>query len=144
MTTLTGRVSEVGPIVDLEVSPTPQERASLIRSGLPITAPVTVPAPIDTGASESAVDDNVVDGLRLEYWGPVPVVTSTTDPSGEDRDEYGALFVLGSKPHPLTLVVGVIAADFSMRGYLALVGRDVLRYCVLTYDGPRGQFTLSF
>lgn len=144
MTLLSGRVSEAGLIVDLEVSQTPQERAALIDSGLPITAPVIIPALIDTGASESALDYTVVEGLRLEYWGSVPVLTSTTDPDGENRDEYGAQFVLGRQPNSLILVTGVIAANYATRGYLALIGRDVLCYCVLTYYGPKGEFTLSF
>ncbi len=28
-------------------------------------------------------------------------------------------------------------------GLMILIGRDLLRYCTLFYNGPAGQFTLS-
>ena len=38
----------------------------------------------------------------------------------------------------------VIATDFSQQGIGGLLGRDVLKSCLMVYDGAHGHFSLAF
>ena len=40
--------------------------------------------------------------------------------------------------------VAVAEAQLSIQGIQALIGRDVLKNCLLVYDGQNGTFTLAF
>lgn len=145
MPTLTGRLIPYGPIIDLKVMQTPQRVAALKRAGQSYTSPVSVTGLIDTGASGLALDFRVISGLGLQYRGVAHIHTPSTGPGYEDRDEYDASIVLGEgTPGPLVVTLPVVSCDFASQGFLALIGRELLRHCVFTYDGPKDAFTLDF
>jgi hypothetical protein len=49
------------------------------------------------------------------------------------------LDIFGQKGLPLDLVAG----DYSHSPYDGVIGRDVLKYCKFTFDGPANQFILE-
>lgn len=143
MPILSGQVDPRGLIVEVTVMLTPQRVQALKRAGLGFAGPLRVPSLIDTGASSSCLDLTVLGGLGLQPTGSTHIHTPSTGSQYETRDQYDVSLSLGvDQPHPLTLVLPVIGSSFASEGFLALIGRDVLCYCVLTYHGRGGQFAL--
>jgi hypothetical protein len=42
------------------------------------------------------------------------------------------------------LEIQVVGVQMNMGETIALLGRDILRYCVLIYNGPQGSYTIAF
>lgn len=145
MPVLTGQIALFGPTIEVKVMPSPQRVAALKKAGQAFAQPITVIGLVDTGASCSALDRTIITRLELEFRGATPIHTPSTGPAHEMRDQYDVSFVLGeAQPGPLEMTLPVIESDFASEGFFALIGRDGLRRCVLTYDGPADKFTLSF
>ena len=80
--------------------------------------------------------------MSLLHRGTAEVHTPSTGLGVEHRDVFDASLVLGEgESNPLESTVEVIQCDFASRGFYALIGRDILCRCVLTYDGPANMFT---
>ncbi len=83
--------------------------------------------------------------MSLLHRGHAEIHTPSTGLGVEHRDVYDASLVLGeNESSPLTSTVEVIQCEFASRGFYALIGRDILCRCVLTYDGPANMFHLSW
>lgn len=146
MPIISGRVTEQhGAAVFVKVMQSPQLVAAIKKLGLRYTTPTSVLAILDTGASCSALDGIVVAAMALQYHGPAEIHTPSTGSGVEHRDTFDASLVLGeTESTPLTTTVPVISCEFASRGFYALIGRDILRRCVLTYDGPGNTFQLEW
>jgi hypothetical protein len=145
MHVLKGRISKLGPMIDVKVMQSSQRVAALKRARMPYTQPVTVLALLDTGAGSSALDRQVVTSLGLGPTGIIKIHTPSTGTKYEERSLYDASLVIGEGyPTPLALTLPVLESDFASEGFLALIGRDVLDQCFLMYDGPAATFSLFF
>jgi hypothetical protein len=145
MPALTGQLGPWGPTIDLKVMQSHQWADALRKAGQQPSPPSVVVGLIDTGASCSALDTRIVKALNLSYRGYTPIHTPSTGSGHLYLNQFDACFVLGEPhPNPLVLVLPVVECDFASQGFFALIGRDVLRRCVLTYDGPADSFTLAF
>jgi predicted aspartyl protease len=93
---------------------------------------------IDTGASNTCVDDQVAQELGL----PVIDVGYMQSASHEKHQ---------CNIYPVQIITPVVTlnsprtmgAALASQGLLILIGRDVLQSCTLFYNGSVGQFTLS-
>jgi len=43
-----------------------------------------------------------------------------------------------------TLELPLIGVQMTSQNLISLIGRDVLRHCVLVYNGPMGSYTIAF
>jgi hypothetical protein len=60
-------------------------------------------------------------------------------------DVFDVCFILGeSESHPLVVTASAISSEFASQGFLALIGRDILQYCRLVWDGPNGSYQLEY
>jgi hypothetical protein len=142
---LEGRLTERGPMIDVKIMLTAQHVEALKRAGKPYAAPMTIRGLVDTGASSSCVDRNIVVGLGLAARGVVAIHTPSSGDAYEERLQYDACLVLGEgQGDALVLTLPVIESDFASQGFLALIGRDVLKSCRLIYDGPAETFTVEW
>lgn len=126
-----------------------QARAdALTKAGQLIPKPVPIRALVDTGASCTCVDTAILKSLGLSPTGSALLMTPTTGASPHTADQYDVgLLIPPAVPHHLPHVVGtlpVMASDLSVQGLQALIGRDILRDCLLAYNGTMGFFTLAF
>lgn len=130
----------IGPRLIIEIHVPPVLANYLTQRGQPVPAPISGDALLDTGASISAVETNVISQLRVNPIG----ITSVHTPGG----------VVQQNLHPIRFVfpaIGMLTIDFNAvigsnlqpQGIIALVGRDVLSNCLLVYNGPAGMYSIS-
>jgi hypothetical protein len=101
---------------------------------------------IDTGASCTCLDPAILNSLEVAPTGTVPVHTpSTKSDSPHVASQFDVSIIFA---HPLFTrtwrAVAVIESELAHGGIQALIGRDILQSCLLTYDGEAGTFTIGF
>jgi hypothetical protein len=151
MHTLQVPIAADGALVDVRIGLSAADVQALRQAGRPVPAPVPGRALIDPGAEVSCVETRTLGPLAAAglvagrfVFGNLPAVSGVTlapeytvhltivHPSGQQR----ANLELRSQPL-LELPLGVL-------GYQLLIGRDVLRRCLLVYDGPAERVTLGY
>lgn len=130
-----------GPALHAEIF-IPQALAAVLQqTQQPLPVPHVGLVLIDTGASISAVDEQVLQGLGLSPTGVIQVVT----PSGSaQQPQYDCEISFPGTPIPTLPFNSVAGSQLSGLGYSALLGPDVLRYFQLVYNGFEGMWTLAF
>jgi hypothetical protein len=128
-----------GPLVEVHISLTAAAEAANAAASQPNPAAVPATALIDTGASHSAVRAGILAPLGLH---PVGVITIATPSSHNVQCPlYSVRLTL---PQGGFLDTTVSEVPLQGQNIDALMGRDVLRFGILIYQGTIGQFTLSF
>lgn len=112
-----------------------------------VPPPVPIRALVDTGASGTALDPTIVQQLALVPTGQVQLLTPSTNGIAHSCNQYDVML---SIPHPslvrhwTTLPVMECNLLTQGGGFHMLLGRDVLKGCMLVYDGQGGTFHLAF
>jgi len=79
-------------------------------------------------------------GLNISPIGATKVST----PSGEDVQElYAVKFSFPGKGLPDMTSLNVLGSNLKKQNICALIGRDILRHCLLVYDGTSGSIMLA-
>jgi predicted aspartyl protease len=146
MPSFTGTVPnlvDIGPLVEILISPS-RTFTDVVRAVDPdavIASPLRATAMIDTGASGTVVNPQIIAALGLSPVGSVPIHTpSTTQPLDCDQYHVDVTF-----PNGVSFANAVvICAPLGMQNIECLIGRDILENAVLTYIGYINQFTISF
>ena len=117
----------------------------LTQQGTTLPKPVIGWALVDTGATNTAIDEGVATQLGLA---PNDVVTLATADGERHAGVYACRIRFASPSIPdidASRATGVNLAgqDLDGKPIIALVGRDVLSRCVLVYNGTLGQFSIS-
>lgn len=95
---------------------------------------------VDTGSNISGLDSQIVERLGLRPYDGHAEVSGVGGTHQILR--YRCIFftkIFGQKGLPIDIVEG----DFSHSAYHGVIGRDVLQYCKLIYDGPSNAFTIE-
>ena len=135
----------IGAVLQVEVN-IPQPLIELLgQQGKPIPTPAIGMALIDTGASMTCVDESVLATLGINAIGLVSLGTA----AGTVQRPLFPARVAFPEPKLVVDLSRVVAVDLrgqAIQGMplIALVGRDILRFCQLIYDGSGGFFTMSF
>ena len=137
------------PMVNAVIHPSQARVAALKAAGQPTPHGIPVRALIDTGASGTCIDPMILQALSLTATGVVAVNTPTTGVTPVNQDQYDiGLIIPGPSQTHVPLFVGnlpVLAAElFQAQGFHALIGRDVLSMCLMTYDGVNGFFSIAY
>jgi len=141
-----GTLAETGPLVSVEISVPQQLKEYLSQKGLPIPAPRSGFALIDTGAFNTAVDQSVFDALGTQ---PIDTITTYT-PHGEAKSPiYPASLSfpgMALTDMPMERIIGCSLKWNTRDGreIIMLLGRDLLQYFLLVYNGPNNDITMSF
>ena len=135
-----------GPILDCFIGVSHARAEALKKALRPGPAPIQVRALVDTGASCTSVDPSILKALAIVSTGTVPVHTpSTTSGQPHVANQFDISVVLN---HPMIartfMALPVIEAALLHQGIQALIGRDILSVCLLTYDGQSQTFCLGF
>lgn len=143
------QIGAEGPVLSAIVTVSEARAAALRRAGQPIPDPVPIRALLDTGASCTCIDPIVIDALELTPTGSVRINTPTTGNRPQDRHQYDVgLAIPGPERAHTPLFVATIPVVatklLQQQGFAALLGRDILASCLLTYNGTMGWYTLAF
>jgi hypothetical protein len=95
---------------------------------------------VDTGASDSAGDHEVIAMLGLQPTGAISIATPSHD--HHDVLTYAIDLMLEQNQCHLS-EVPVFATGLQNQGIRGLIGRDVLKYMLLVYNGYAGHCTLA-
>ena len=138
-----------GPMVSAFIGVSHARMTALKAQGIPIPPALQIRALIDTGASGTCVDPSVLMPLGLTPTGVVAISTPTTGSAPVFKDQYDVgLLVPPATPTHLPLVIQnlpVVCTDLLLaQGFHALIGRDILSICLMTYDGQAGFFSLAY
>jgi hypothetical protein len=121
---------------------------ALLQAGQPVPEPIKIQAMIDTGASGTCIDPSVLDQLNLTPTGSIQVNSPTTGTQPVVADQYDVSLVIFCGPGQIPLAhftLPVLKSELLVaQGFHALIGRDVLRGCLLSYDGANGLFSLAY
>jgi hypothetical protein len=125
----------------------PRQQA-LTLAKQPIPAPTQIRALVDTGASCTFVDPAVLSGLGLTPTGSASVNTGSTGATPHQSDQYDVSLyipgVSGQAPYTMPTIPVVALPLLAGPGYHALIGRDILRDCIFSYNGTVGFFSLAY
>jgi hypothetical protein len=128
-----------GPVVKAEIYT--DEIAFLHQKNALASVPhAKVKLLVDTGSNISGIDTKLVQKLALTPYAEVAKVDGVG--GVHHIEKYRCVLftqIFGSKGLPLDVVGG----DFSRSPYDGIIGRDVLQYCRLLYDGPGNRFTIE-
>jgi hypothetical protein len=89
----------------------------------------------------------VLSALQLQPTGQCQMVTPSTGVAPQLADTYdvGILIPHATQSGLVLPIIVVSAAElFLAQGFHALIGRDILQRCVLTYNGSAAIFTLAY
>jgi hypothetical protein len=134
-----------GPQLEFFVAVSQPRQQALQNAGLPIPQPTLVRGLVDTGASTTAIDPNVIRGLGIQPTGSMQILTPSTGATPHQADTFDVSIIVPIAGITFTLgALQVFESALSVQGIQALVGRDVLSNCLLVYDGRANIFSLAF
>jgi hypothetical protein len=139
-------LTETGPLVAVEVGIPAALKTHLAEKGLPIPPAVSGYALVDTGAFATAVDESIFTSLGVQHINEI--VTETPSGSGKSKIYPASVTFPGMNVNemPMEQVVGC-TLKWKARGdkeIIMLLGRDLLQWFVLIYNGPGSDVTLCY
>jgi len=145
MPVLNGALDGGLAIVQVRVDVRPS-RAQLRRMQRSPPAPVQTPAFLDTGSTVTLIDPSIVSGLGLTVPSGHAQLAGTTGAPATFPSFHVSLTILHPLPRQSLYLPSfpVVCANIAPLGYLAILGSNVLERCVLVWNGPAQQFTLSY
>jgi len=138
---------QTGPMLDMIVGVSVSRVVALQSEGQPVPASQNVRALVDTGASCTCIDPTVLIALGLQPTGKTLMTTPSTGATPVEADTYDVSIVIpiSGKQEPLVrAVISVCTSELIHQGFHALLGRDILKDCHLTYNGSAEFFTLAY
>ena len=140
----------LGPIINTYITITDSHKKLLEQSGLPIPEPVKCRFLIDTGSSKSLVKHEIAEQAKIKLISTDnPIHGVGVDTSG--KSYIGKIFfvceskkVRGAK-HNIFVNTEIASGTLNNSQFIdGLIGRDVLRYFELKYNGKTGKVTLIY
>lgn len=137
-----------GPVVNAGVSVSEGRRSALLAQNMAVPTMRVIRALVDTGASFTSIEPEVLKALNLTPTGTIDIVTPSTGKEVHTTETYDVDFLIGAGADdiPLSIQNLRIAASelYLKQGIHALIGRDVLKRCILIYNGSMSNFSVCF
>lgn len=129
-----------GPVLQISVSLEQSFADALAKQGKALPNPVSGVGLIDTGASDTCIDDETAQQLQL----PVIDVCNMTSAShaATQQNVYPVQIQVVGFPIRVN-VPRCIGANLKPQGLLLLIGRDFLQHGTLIYNGMAGEITFA-
>ncbi len=140
----------LGPIINTYITITDSHKELLKQSGLPIPKLVKCRFLIDTGAHKSLVKHEIAEQAKIK------LISADNPIQGVGVDATGKsyigriLFICESKKvrgakHNIFVDTEIASATLNNNQFIdGLIGRDVLHYFELKYNGKTGEVTLIY
>jgi hypothetical protein len=144
----TRQVAPNGLIVLAFIGVSQARRQALLAAGQTVPAPINVQALVDTGATCTCVDPQVLKDLSLSPNGSATMITPSSGDHPIVVNQYDVSLVIPASQNQPPLFhanIPVVESKLhKLQGFHMLLGRDVLKGCLLTYDGLSGLFSLAY
>jgi predicted aspartyl protease len=142
MPALEERISDDGPLIPVGIGLSALQATAARLAGFSPPPPELARALIDTGAGVTCIDSKIARALDLRTTGTARMWTAgeTVTRAVYDIEVTLTLPRLFRVPS----VIRALEADLWVHGFQVLIGRDVLRHCRFTYNGPAEIFTLDY
>ena len=147
MPSVRGLLVPQGPFIQAVALADPEFVAALKAAGRPYPKPQNLLALLDTDASCSAVDFAIVAQMGLMYKDFRPIHTPSSGSSPALRPVFDVAIGIGvgiKRVKPLVRTVEVFGSELRSAGFDALIGWDLLKYCVLVCNGPLRTFEVQY
>ena len=128
-----------GPIIQVLVRHTAEELAEAETVGLEFPSSRPFNALIDTGASVTIINPQLAETYKLKYTGMERI---TAAGSTGKYPGYAAAISFPDQNLRGFDVVRIIACPLASAEMSCLIGRDILRFWELTYNGGSGEVTI--
>jgi hypothetical protein len=139
-------LNETGPLVSVEIAIPTALKQHFSEKGIAIPPAVSGFALVDTGAFATAVDESVFASLGVSHIDEI--ATDTAHGPGTSRVYPANLSFPGMNvtDMPMERVVGSKLKWKTRDGreIIMLMGRDLLQYFLLVYNGPSSDVTLCY
>jgi len=113
---------------------------ALLQQGDHVPEPRSGLALIDSGASDTCIDEQLARDLGLPVVDQVNMASASH--SSITRNVYPITIQITGLPNPIN-APRAIGAELASQGLVLLIGRDALQFCTLFYNGITGEITLS-
>lgn len=136
-----------GPLVIANIGISIPRQTALLEAGIPPPPYINGQFLIDTGASSSCIDSNLISKLSLTPTGSVSIHTPSTNGVPHSCNQYDVmLYIPGANAGIGCLIeaLGVIETSLSAQGIDGLIGRDLLDRWTCIYNGAAGMFTICY
>jgi len=139
-------LTETGPLVAVEIGVPAALKQHLAEKGLAIPAAISGFALVDTGAFATAVDESIFASLGVQPIDEIP--TGTPHGPGKSNVYPASVTFPGMKVNEMSMerVVGCTLKWKTRQNQevIMLMGRDLLQWFVMIYNGPGSDVTLCF
>lgn len=132
-------IDDYGPLVEAEIH-TDEDKFLVQKNINKYQQFRKVKLLIDTGSSISGLDKRIIQQLKLPEYSELAEIDGAGGTFSLKRFNCILyLNIFGTKGLPIDVIEG----DYSNTIYDGIIGRDVLKYCFLEYDGPQEKYTLK-
>jgi predicted aspartyl protease len=128
-----------GPFIKISISNPSLEREEGRVVGFEFPNPLEINALIDTGASVTIINPQVAATCRFRQTGFAHIVAA--DNEGKYPEHAAAIRFPGTDLKGVD-PIRVVAVRLVRRPFSCLIGRDILRKWLVTYDGLSGQVVI--
>jgi hypothetical protein len=140
-------IGEDGPIIEVRTCISVEHKKALDALRLPVPAPFSIGALVDTGAQITAIQRALADGMGLPIHDWITLKSSVLGNEERRVPVYSLRMTFGpiEAPDPpkwrMILAAGVTVVS---PGSLSLIGQDLLATCRFTYDGRKRRLLMSY
>jgi hypothetical protein len=139
-------LTETGPLVAVEIGIPAALKQHLAEKGIPIPASVSGFALVDTGAFATAVDESVFASLGIQHIDEI--ATETPHGPGKSTVYPASVTFPGMNVQEMSME-RVIGCSLKWKTkddkeIIMLMGRDLLKWFLLVYNGPGSDVTLCY
>ncbi|MGX6566831.1 aspartyl protease family protein [Cupriavidus necator] len=134
-------------MIDAFIFPSAPRSQALQAAGQPVPPAVRGKFLIDTGASGTCIDPQLLAPLNLNPTGKVGVHTPSTNGTAHQLNQYDVQLLIPAPNGQVPFIIPalpIMESSFAAQGISGLIGRDVLAKCVLVYNGPISLYTLTY
>ena len=136
----TAELQQEGPRIRISIS-APQEEIEIGRAfAIEYPEPLSILALIDTGASLTVINPELVQSCRLSQTGFTKI--SSAGNVG-DYPTYAARIEFPGQDLRGFDIIPVVGCKLPQQSISCLIGRDILRRWTLTYNGRTGEVTVA-